>query len=307
MTVRVVSLFSGIGGSDLGMYAAARELGVDVEVVLAIDHDAKAVEVYNANLPHPNARVGDVKQMMRADLPPHDLVIGGPPCQPFSTAGRGLGVDDARNCIPDFLRLAAGSAWMMENVKRNLVDAPYSVHLEAAAFGDVTTRRRWFYSTHVVHVIETPGPRRVRDIRERAGIIGVRSGDGNGAKPCLDDGFLPSLTGKSNNNTHSQALKALALRGHGNAATVQREHGFLGTITATSHHGNAATQLEFVNARNVTLLEMQRAHSFSDAFDWCGANETQRGYMIANSWPIGMATAVCRAMLVAIGAVEAAA
>ncbi len=102
--IRVVSLFCGLGGFDLGLYAAADELGIEVEVVDAIDAWLPAVKTYNANQRHPVARDADVKQMTRADLPPHDLVIGGPPCQPFSVAGKRKGHEDERNCLPDFLR-----------------------------------------------------------------------------------------------------------------------------------------------------------------------------------------------------------
>ena len=84
--IRCVSLFAGIGGWDLGLYRAAAELGIEVEVVAAYDSWPKAVEIYNANLPHPVAEVRDLKAMQRGDLPPHDLIIGGPPCQPFSMA-----------------------------------------------------------------------------------------------------------------------------------------------------------------------------------------------------------------------------
>ncbi len=80
MTLRVVSLFCGLGGFDLGLYAAADALGIEVEVVDAIDSWPVAVEVYNRNQRHAVARVADVKKMTRADLAPHDLIIGGPPC-----------------------------------------------------------------------------------------------------------------------------------------------------------------------------------------------------------------------------------
>ena len=49
-----------------------------------------------------------------------DLTAGGVPCQPFSAAGLGLGLDDPRYLVPDFLRIAreAGSrAVMLENVR----------------------------------------------------------------------------------------------------------------------------------------------------------------------------------------------
>ena len=72
----------------------------------------------------------------------------------------------------------------------------------------------------------------------------------------------------------------------------------LGSVMSNSFHANEASRI--VACRNPSLLEMQRAHSFPDSWDWCGATKTDRGKMIANSWPIGMATAVCKAMLSAL-------
>jgi len=46
-------------------------------------------------------RTPHVADMLGA-LPYADVVLGGPPCQPYSSAGKRLGVDDARDCVPDF-------------------------------------------------------------------------------------------------------------------------------------------------------------------------------------------------------------
>jgi hypothetical protein len=70
----------------------------------------------------------------------------------------------------------------------------------------------------------------------------------------------------------------------------------------TAFHGNEASKLE--GCRNPSLLEMQRAHSISDTWDWGKTTKTDRGKMIANSWPIGMGAAVLRAMLIAMGAAK---
>jgi site-specific DNA-cytosine methylase len=347
--IRVVSLFCGIGASDLGLYAAARDLGIEVEVVDAIDSWPAAVAVYNANLPHPVARVADVKTMTRADLPPHDLVIGGPPCQPFSLAGKRQGHDDPRNCLPDFLRLAGDGPWLMENVISRLVNAPYCVKLNAFDFGDVTTRKRWFYSSHLLHVLETPGPRRFGDIRDHeadataigrrqmknvsvyadadaltsltahawhghdtrsaAKLVGIVTHrprtNPQGAEPYAtwvdNEGAMGSITSDCAHNTTPRMLLKVGLRGHSASASAFEDDEPLGSLIANSWHGNELSKLG-PSVRCPSLLEMARAHSIPDSFDWVGATKTNKGKMIANAWPCMMAKAVCKAMLVAMGA-----
>ena len=372
--IRVVSLFCGLGGADLGLYAAAEALGIDVEVVDAIDSWPKAVEVYNANLPHPIARVADAKKMTRADLRPHDLVIGGAPCQDHSVAGKRAckcnvgGPAVERCCLADFVRLAGDAPYLMENVMPRLINAPWSEKLCAADFGDVTSRKRWFYSTHLLHVVPAPGPRRIRDIRdhdedervlrkrgyypsalvthrprtnsdgcepydthvgdtdtfgsltadapraskqervlckagahEHYGSIAIveRSGDGNDAIVRGPDAYLGSLISGSWNNTNKKAAALkIGLRGHSASASAFEDDSVLGSLNGNAFHANEASRL--VACRNPSLLEMARAHSIPDSFDWCGASKEARGQMTANSWPVGMAAAVCKAMLTSL-------
>jgi site-specific DNA-cytosine methylase len=349
-SIRVVSLFCGIGGADLGLYAAAEELGVEVEVVDAIDSWEPAVRVYNANHRHPVARVADVKKLARADLPPHDLVIGGPPCQDHSLAGQrkckcnaGGNVTE-RCCLADFVRLADGSAWIMENVVARLINAPWSDKLQADHYGDVTSRKRWFYSNYLLHVIQTPGTRRIRDIRDhdedlrvsakrRIGqsrpsddddVLGTITASPHGgvggfllvthrprtneqgcepyASVAGDDGVFGSLTAdmpraySGTELTQSEARLRLGLRG--NSASAFNDDEVLGSLLANAFHANEASKL--VGCRNPSILEMARAHSIHDSWDWAGATKTQRGQMIANCWPASMAKAVCKAMLTAL-------
>jgi len=310
----------------VALYRAAEALGIEVEVVAAYDSWARAVATYNANLPHAIAQVVDVKTLAQDDLPPHDLVIGGPPCQPFSDAGKRTGHDDPRNCIPDFLRLADCMPFVMENVKPRLLD-PYrpgywSEKLNASEFGDVTSRKRWFYSSHLLHVVRTPGSRRFREIRDHAEdnrIVAMRSYP-QALTPIDEDGFPGSLTSHS----HDQPLRSgqshptqdedvmgtltsgkggmsgfmkVALRSHGSNYQTLHDDAFMGSSTSDSTH-NLPT---IPGVRCVSLLEMQRAHSFPEDFDWGNATKTDRGKMIANSIPIGMGTAVLRAMLTALG------
>jgi DNA (cytosine-5)-methyltransferase 1 len=110
---RVVSLFCGAGGMDLGFVRAG------FEVVWANDAWADACATYRRNLgDHVCCR--DVRSVDAAELPPCDVVIGGPPCQGYSVGGR-MDPDDPRSALTwEFVRLVGRlrpRAFVLENVK----------------------------------------------------------------------------------------------------------------------------------------------------------------------------------------------
>jgi hypothetical protein len=262
--------------------------------------------VRDANLPGVRTTIADVKEMTRADLPPHDLVIGGPPCQPWSLAGKRLGAADPRDCLPDFVRLR-GDAWLMENVAPRLLErmgGGWSQRFCAADFGDVTSRKRWFYSSHVLYVVPTPGPRRFGDIRDHEADraeIGRRAMAN--VSPYADGDMLASTTAhawhghETRGPTKLVALK-IGLRGHSVSvsASAFEDDEMLGSLMSNSWHATQRSRLG-PSVRCPSLLEMARAHSIPDTWDWTGVTKTQRGQIIANGWCIGQGTAVCAAML----------
>lgn len=83
-----IDLFAGLGGFHL----ALRRL--DHECVFASELNPQLRRLYEANFSLPAA--GDIRQLEAADLPPHDLLCAGFPCQPFSKAGDQSGLDDPR-------------------------------------------------------------------------------------------------------------------------------------------------------------------------------------------------------------------
>lgn len=95
--MRVVSLFSGIGGLDKGF------LDAGFTVVWANDFDKYAVETYNANF-KVKATLADITQYPLEDIPGFDVLIGGFPCQPFSMMGQQKGFEDTRGTL--FFRIA---------------------------------------------------------------------------------------------------------------------------------------------------------------------------------------------------------
>lgn len=92
--VKVVSLFSGIGGFEEGL----KKSGINAEVVFSSEIDENARKSYIANFGSENL-VGDIKKVNETDVPEHQLLLAGFPCQSFSIAGMQKGFNDIRGTL----------------------------------------------------------------------------------------------------------------------------------------------------------------------------------------------------------------
>lgn len=109
----VLDLFAGCGGLSLGFEAA----GFDTIGYEMVD---TAVDTYNRNL-HGTCALQRLE--VGFNYPQADIVIGGPPCQPFSVRGNQRGMEDARDGFPifiDAIRNVRPKVFLFENV-RNLM------------------------------------------------------------------------------------------------------------------------------------------------------------------------------------------
>jgi DNA (cytosine-5)-methyltransferase 1 len=88
--MKIVSLFSGAGGLDLGLVRAGHD------IIWANDFDADCVETYRKNLSQ-HIALGDICDMPSNDIPDADVVVGGFPCQGFSQANMLRLEKDPRN------------------------------------------------------------------------------------------------------------------------------------------------------------------------------------------------------------------
>lgn len=122
---KVASLFCGCGGSDLGLLGGFTYLGKDYsnlpfEIVYAVDFDKYAVETYNLNFEH-KADCADIVGVDFRLLPDVDVLIGGFPCQSFSTVNPTKDVNDDRanlyKQIVRFLHVKRPKFFICENVK----------------------------------------------------------------------------------------------------------------------------------------------------------------------------------------------
>ena len=95
--MKVVSLFSGLGGLDKGF----TDTGYDI--IWANDFDKYAVQTYKANFSE-HIVLGDINEIPLDAIPDCDVLIGGFPCQPFSMMGHQKGFEDTRGTL--FFRIA---------------------------------------------------------------------------------------------------------------------------------------------------------------------------------------------------------
>lgn len=101
--VSVVSLFSGCGGLDLGLLGGFRYLGdqfdpLPFRIKAAYDNDTRAMETYRLNIGD-HCRECDLSTVDISTLPKADLMLGGFPCQDFSSCGPKQGFDGKRGLL----------------------------------------------------------------------------------------------------------------------------------------------------------------------------------------------------------------
>jgi DNA (cytosine-5)-methyltransferase 1 len=114
-----VELFSGIGGFRLGLASA------DIETIWANDINELCCQVYESNFGKNSIILGDINQIPISEIPNHHILTAGFPCQPFSPAGKKLGVRDiVRGTlferIVEILDQKQPQYFLLENVKRLL-------------------------------------------------------------------------------------------------------------------------------------------------------------------------------------------
>ncbi|HDR1525787.1 TPA: DNA cytosine methyltransferase, partial [Pasteurella multocida] len=115
--IKIIDLFAGIGGIRLGFEQAFGSL----ECVFTSEIDKYAIQTYQCNFPNETVS-GDITQINEKDIPEHDILLAGFPCQPFSQAGLKKGFTDTRGTlffdIERILLEKKPKAFLLENVKQ---------------------------------------------------------------------------------------------------------------------------------------------------------------------------------------------
>ena len=97
-TIRVIDLFAGLGGIRIGFEQAMKKKGFETKCVFTSEIKKYAIKAYQNHFG--NEKIyGDITQVRTKDIPDFDVLLAGFPCQPFSSAGKGLGFSDTRGTL----------------------------------------------------------------------------------------------------------------------------------------------------------------------------------------------------------------
>lgn len=171
--MKIISLFSGAGGLDLGLIRAGNE------ILWANDIDVNAVATYRKNIAD-NIVCADIKDVKMRDIPDNaDVVVGGFPCQGFSQANLLRDIDDDRNVLYRFFRKVIAAKkpkfFIAENVKGILsLGGGVAIKKILFDFGKVG----YVVELHLVNMADYGVPQH----RQRVIIVGQRKDIGKGMR-----------------------------------------------------------------------------------------------------------------------------
>lgn len=192
--VHAISFFSGCGGLDIGTQMAG------AKVISTLDFEPAAVETVRANdfFKFADHKCEDIRnvsgstysEIIRKSNPDKLILVGGPPCQPFSKAGYWItnekrkAFNDERNMVGEYLRLIdeiRPDGFLLENVESIL----HPTNKEAVDFIEETiTRMGYYFTRYLVNALEYGIPQK----RKRVIFLASRRPiNGEPQKLCPED------------------------------------------------------------------------------------------------------------------------
>ncbi len=289
-----IDLFCGVGGFHID---AARS---NLKCVFASDIDAPARVVYQNNFGIvPN---GDISSVKAKDVPDHDLLCAGFPCQPFSIIGDRKGFDDARGTlffeIARILEEKRPSAFVLENVKQfSTADKGSILRRMLETLKDLGYDVDW----RVLNALDYGLPQK----RERVLIVGRLGTLGNFSWPEKSPKQRPlrDILEKQPDEKHSVSARIARSRKEKHQASVKpaiwhenksgnvSSHPFSCALRAEASYNYLLVDGE----RRLTPREMFRLQGFPDSFNLAEA-DSQARKQAGNAVPVPMVEAVIRAV-----------
>ena len=307
--MRVVSLFSGAGGLDLGFMQAGHR------IVWANDLYSDAVATYERNIGR-HIVCRDIREVRSEDIPDCDIVIGGFPCQGFSVANTKRNIGDERNVLyKELIRVITAkhpSFFLAENVKGLMnfcKGAVFKMILED--FRALGYRVQY----HLFNAADYGVPQK----RERVMIVGVRNdvdfdfqfptpthnADGsNGLEHWVSVGAalagIPDPDQPNNLPNHEYSKYKLLFNGYIGHRAINPDQP-APTVTARGDDKGGVVILHHPNnQRRMSCRELATVQGFPLDYEFCGPRSSVYR-QIGNAVPPPLAQAVARQFPIEIG------
>ena len=279
---KVVDLFAGCGGLSLGFEAVGF-------ATHGFEMVSSAVQTYRRNL---NGPCEEVKLEVGFEYPSADVVIGGPPCQPFRVRGKQQGMNDARDGFPIFIdavkrlnprlflfenvrNLMFSHRWYLDLILNELEKLGYIVEfrcLNAVNFGVPQNRERLVVVGHRSSFRFSEHEQHVATVGDAIGDTMETIPDGAKILTPEQDAYIAEYERKS----HCARPRDLYPNMPSRTVTCRNLAG------ATSDMQRV--RLPDGRRRRITVREAARIQSFPDTFEFCG-NEVQQFTQIGNAVP----------------------
>ena len=298
-TIRYVDLFCGIGGFRVAIESVCAERSLTRRAVFSSDIDEECRKAYKANFDEEPS--GDIKQIVATDVPDHDILLAGFPCQPFSICGDMKGFQDTRGTLFfDIARMVEAkkpAAVLLENVKL-LVGHNGGRTLKRIR----STLKGLGYNSHVkvLNALKFGLPQK----RERVFIVGFREPNGfefpEGSCPMTPLGEIletnPPQDVYASEYIRRNRLKMMKPTDeptiwHENKAGHISAYPFSCALRA----GASYNYLLVNGERRLTAREMLRLQGFPDSYKIV-CNHSQTRKQAGNSVPVPVVRAVLSAM-----------
>ena len=308
-TLRFIDLFCGIGGFRYAFESAARERGMASSCVFSSDIDPYCVKSYGANFGE--APSGDIRAIDVKEIPDHDVLLAGFPCQPFSIIGSRKGFSDTRGTlffeIAKVLQAKRPHAFVLENVKL------LRGHNKGRTLTKIlSTLRGMGYKTdyRVLNALDFGLPQR----RERIWIVGIRDKvkfkwpEGNLPMASLDDVLEKIVPARFYASSHILGRRCAAdVKSTGQTCIWhENKSGHISAypFSCALRAGASYNYLLVNGERRLTPREMLRLQGFPESFkDVCSEFQTRK--QAGNSLPVNVAHAVIGSLFDACGWNEA--
>lgn len=303
--LKFIDLFCGIGGFRYAMEQVGKERGCPVDCVFSSDIDLHCREAYEANFGEPPS--GDISKVSELDVPDHDVLLAGFPCQPFSIIGQMKGFEDTRGTlffdIARIIREKRPEAFVLENVKLLVGhNKGQTIKVIVKTLCDMGYRVEY----KVLNALNFGLPQK----RERVWIVGFRDPElkiewpigGVPMKP-LEKILEKNVDPKHMASEHIRE-KRLQKRRPTSEPTIWHENK-AGNISVYPYscalRAGASYNYLLVNGqRRLTPREMLRLQGFPDSFKQvCSDSQTRK--QAGNSLPVNVARAVLREVFHSLG------